>query len=175
MSNSLETEVNAERRKKQWRTLLAVALVGVALLAASKLIGWGYVTWQVRRGIARGVYPTAVEAMKAMLAENYRGITRLTISSAGPNASDGSQPHVWYVIAEVHAATYADGTPVRHNGCDAPGSFFLQTQAGWFWVSEGAFPGLLGKLMVEYGLAGPGQATPAVPAPRGSVKYCQPD
>ena len=175
MSNSVEAEINAERRKRQWRNLLVIGLVGVALFAAVKLIGWGYVHWQVRQGVARGVYPTAVEGMKAMLAENYRGITRLTISSAGPNAPDGSQPHVWYVIAEVRAATYADGTPVRHNGCDAPGSFFLQTQAGWFWAPEGAFPGLLGKLMVEHGLAGPGQATADVPPPRGPFKYCLPE
>lgn len=98
--------------------------------------------------------------MRALVAAHYRGITRLDIRGAGPDDSWGSNPHVWYVVAEVRAARYADGTPLRHNGCDAPGTFFFQSQAGWFHVPEGLFTGLLGKWMKDYGLAGPGQLQP---------------
>ena len=112
--------------------------------------------------------------MRQFIAENYSGVTRADILYAGPNTLDGSSPHVWYVIAEVHAARYADGSEMRHNGCDAPGRFVLQTHAGWFQVSEGLFTSLWAQWMKEYGLAGPGQSTASINTFQGRpTRMCQ--
>ena len=55
---------------------------------------------------------------------------QVKILYAGTNSFDGSDPHIWYVIAEVRASARSDGSELGHNGCDAPGSFFLQLKDG---------------------------------------------
>jgi hypothetical protein len=131
-----------------------IVLGWIVLVGIIKLGGYCYATRMVARAHARGLYSTAEAAMRQLIAENFTDIQRVTIFYAGPNGSDGNDPHVWYVIAEVHAASRADGSDMGKHGCDAPGTFFLQTREGWFHVPEGAFPRLLGKWMRKYGLAG---------------------
>jgi hypothetical protein len=74
---------------------------------------------------------------------------------------DGSQPHVWYVIAEIRASARADGSALQKNGCDAPGSFFLQTKEGWVTVPEEALPGFMGFWMDVFNMAGEGKSSPS--------------
>ena len=88
---------------------------------------------------------------------SYSPGAEIKILHAGPNYRDGSRPYVWYVIAEVRAAARADGSPLGHNGCDAPGSYFLQTREGWVYVPEGAFPEWISNWMDAFHLAGPGE------------------
>jgi hypothetical protein len=100
--------------------------------------------------------------MRALVYENYTGISRFQILGAGPNDSfDENKSHIWYVVAVIHAASRADGSALGHNGCDAPGTFFLQTKEGWVQVGEGAFPEIIGIWMKMYGMAGEGQSTPS--------------
>jgi hypothetical protein len=106
-------------------------------------------TASLERAHSKGVYPSAEQGM----------IARIDILYAGPNSSD-RQPHVWYVIAEVRAASQADGSAMTRHGCSAPGSFFLQSKEGWMFVPENDFPVLLGFWMGVFGQAGPGQVTP---------------
>ena len=161
-------------RHRNLRNILIGILAIFAFFAVVRFAGWCYVSSVVARALSHGVYPTAEEAMRQFLEKNYIDITRIDILSAGPNSFDGSNPHVWYVIAEVRASRRADGSDMGENGCDAPGSFFLQTHEGWFEVAEGAFPGLLGHWMSDFGLAGPGQSTPSVRfANRPTDKICQ--
>jgi hypothetical protein len=161
-------------RRRGLRLILVVVSACIGLFVVFKLAGWGYANWQVRRAIAQGVYPTAEEAMHHLIAENYRDVRRAEILYAGPNELDGSSPHVWYVVAEVHAARYADGSEVGHNGCDAPGTFIFQTQRGWFEAPEGLLTFFLGQWMEEYGLAGAGQATASIDTFQGHpAKMCQ--
>jgi hypothetical protein len=135
--------------------ILAVVLITI-------FVAWIYTTRQLAIASSRGVYPSAEEGMRSIINKNYEGISRFQILGAGPN--DGSakdKSHIWYVVAVVHATSYADGSGVGHKGCDAPGLFFLQTKTGWVQVSEGAFPGMIGYWMKVFGLAGSGQSEPS--------------
>ncbi len=134
---------------------------------------WAYTTTKLALARSEGVYPSAEQGMRTRLERAYVDISRLDILYAGPNSFDGSQPHIWYVIAEVRATMRAGGSRMGANGCDAPGSFFIETTDGWVHVPEGAFPEIVGFWMKVFGLAGPGQATPSTDwAPSQSSRFC---
>lgn len=157
-----------------WFPTLRLVLVLVLWFVVTLLIvGWGYTSAQLARASARGVYDSAEEGIRSRLEERYVGIERIDILYAGTNSFDGSRPQVWYVIAEVRARSRADGSSLGENGCDAPGSFFLQTEEGWVWVPEGAFPQIVGFWMDMFGMAGPGQSTPSTDwDPAQPAKFC---
>ena len=91
--------------------------------------------------------------------------TICTIIHAGTNSFDGSDPHIWYVIACVWGGHRADdGLPTGHGGrhaYDQPGLFFVETRKGWVYMSEGLFPTVVGFWMKVFGLAGPGSPVPS--------------
>jgi hypothetical protein len=152
----------------KWGILIALILVCPIVYIGS---AWIYTSIQLSIARSKGVYPSAEYGMQSLLEESYIGISRIDIRSAGPNSNDGSNPHVWYVIAEVRADSRADGSSLGRNGCDAPGVFFLQTKAGWVWMPEGAFPGFIGTWMKMFGMAGDGQPTPSRCCP--PEHFCQ--
>jgi hypothetical protein len=143
--------------KKAFRWLLIVLGVGVVVV----ILSWAYTTAQLAHARSKGVYPSAEQGMLALVGQSYPPDRDVKILYAGTNSLDGSKPHVWYVIAEVHASLRADGSELGSNGCDAPGSFFLQTKEGRVHVPESAFPGFIGTWMEVFDLAGPGQAEPS--------------
>lgn len=156
------------------RTLAFWILGLCGLLGAMKLATWAYTSHLVNRALAEGVYPTAAEAFYHLMEEHYTGVKRIDIIYAGPNDSEGNQPYVWYVVAEVRADKRADGSQMGKNGCDNPGVFFMQSHEGWFYVPESLLTGLIGDWMREYGLAGPGQTTPAIGSTGGGpMRFCQ--
>jgi hypothetical protein len=174
MTLSNQTKRNKMKLHKDARQLGVIVLGLIIMVGLFHLFTYGYTTLVVRQARARGLYPTAEAGMLQRIAENYEGIKRVTIIGAGPNA--GVDPHVWYVTAEVRADKRADGHPLGDHNCDAPGSFFLQTHGGWFYVPEGAFPGMLGKWMLKYNLAGPGQSVPSTDLLNNRpYRYCQYD
>jgi hypothetical protein len=121
-----------------------------------------YTTISIARAKSQGVFPTAEDGMRQLLESGYTGIQRATIFYAGPDSSNGSNPHVWYVVAEVYALARADGSDMGRNGCDNPGVFFVETDEGWVRISEGAiYFWNLAYWMEALGLAGPGQSTPS--------------
>jgi hypothetical protein len=124
--------------KKESRWLLIP--VGILVLVACAFFPWTYTSIQLKIARAEGVYETPEQAMRAKLEPYYSSDAQIKILHAGPNSRNGRRPYVWYVIAEVRASSRADGLPLGHNGCDAPGSYFLQTREGWVHVSEEAFP-----------------------------------
>lgn len=156
------------------KKLVKGLLLGVGLIGFVVLCSWGYTTVVIANASRKGVYPTAEQGMIAMLDKSYSPDRQIKILYAGTNSFDGSTPHVWYVIAEVHASSRADGSELNKNGCDAPGSFFLQTKEGWVHVSEGAFPVYIGMWMKIFGVAGEGLSTPSTNwAPDQSPRFCQ--
>lgn len=158
------------------RLILGIRFGLCALFALAYAGARAYTALWVNRALASGVFPTAEVGMRALIEDSYMDIHRIDILYSGPDSAAGSQPHVWYVIAEVRVASRADGSALGKNGCDAPGSFFLQTHAGWFHVPEGAFPVLLGSWMSAFGLAGPGQNTPAIDRTGPSqARFCLPE
>ena len=142
-------------RARLWTAVIALLLV-VALYGGYRFASQSYTTLQIDRARSHGFSSTAEEAARRLLEDGYIGIRRIDVLYAGPNSPDGKNPHVWYVVAEVRAESRSDGSEPGRNGCDAPGTFVLQAREGWFVVPEGAFPGLLGNWMREFGLAGPG-------------------
>lgn len=154
--------------------IVAAVLVVLLLLVVVPALSWLHMSSQLAMARSRGVYPSAEQAMLALVDQGYVAIARVDILYAGPNSFDGSQPHIWYVIVEVRADRRADGSAMGRNGCDAPGSYFLHTRDGWIHVPEGAFPEVIGFLMGVFGQAGPGQPQPSTDwAPSQPARFCQ--
>jgi len=152
--------------------LLLLALVFVTLVISCS---GRYTQRQLGLARSRGVYASAEAGMLARAEKYYTADRQVKILYAGTNSFDGSQPHIWYVIAEIRASARADGSALGYNGCDSPGSFFLQTKDGsWVFVPEGAFPGFMGFWMKVFGWAGEGQATPSTNwAPDQPSRFCR--
>ena len=149
-----------------------LVLLGFSFICVAS--SWIYTAMQLNIARAKGVYSTPEAGMIARAEQYYTADRQVKILHAGTNSFDGTKPHVWYVIAEIRASARADGSALGHNGCDAPGSFFLQTKQGWVHVPEGAFPGFIGFWMEVFGWAGEGQSTPSTNwAPDQPSRFCQ--
>ena len=147
--------------------------ISLGILLAFIALSWVYTTTQINIARSKGVYVTAEQGMLANADKYYSADRNVKILYAGTNSFDGSRPHVWYVIAEIHATSRADGSELGHNGCDAPGSYFLQTKEGWVHVPEGAFPGFIGFWMEVFDMDGEGQSTPSTSwAPDQPSRFC---
>lgn len=156
------------------RMVLASILIMIAFAVHALFAAWLYTSLQLARARSHGAYATAEQAMLAEIEKGYIGVSQAEILYAGPNSFEDRQPHVWYVIAEVRAAARVDGSKIGRNGCDAPGSFYLQTADGWVHVPEGAFPEIVGFWMSVFGLAGPGLSSPTIDyAPSQPKRLCQ--
>ena len=149
-----------------------LVLLGFSLICVAS--SWIYTAVQLNVAQAKGVYSSPEQGMIARAEQSYTADRQVKILHAGTNSFDGTKPHIWYVIAEIRASARADGSALGHNGCDAPGSFFLQTKEGWVYVPEGAFPGFIGFWMDVFGWAGEGQSTPSTNwAPDQPSRFCQ--
>jgi hypothetical protein len=143
--------------------LVRRSLIAVGILVAIVLFSWGYTSIQLSVARSRGVYTSPEQGMLSLMDKYYTADKNVKIIYAGTNSLDGSNPHVWYVITEVRAKARADGSELGANGCEAPGSFFLQTKDGsWVHVSEGAFPTYMGFWMKVFDMAGEGQSEPFI-------------
>jgi hypothetical protein len=136
-------------------------LIVLGLLIAILPVSWAYTSIQLSIARSKGIYATPEQGMIATIDKVYPPDRTVKFLYAGTNSMDGSQPYIWYVIAEVRASKRLDGSELQKNGCDAPGSFFLQTNQGWVTVPEQALPGFVGFWMKVFGMAGQGQATPS--------------
>lgn len=156
---------------KIFRWVLIALGISLICLATSAI----YTAGQLNIARAKGVYSSPEQGMIAQAEKYYAADRQVKILYAGTNSFDGSKPFVWYVIAEIHASARADGSELGHNGCDAPGNFFLQIEDGnWVFVPEGAFPGFMGFWMEVFGWAGEGQSTPSTNwAPDQPARFCQ--
>jgi hypothetical protein len=133
-------------------------ILGVVLSFSA--CSWIYTVVQLHQARSKGVYESPEQGMLAFAEKRYAAGHSVEILYAGPNSFNGSQPHEWYVIAEIHASSRVDGSKLKHDGCDAPGLAFLQTRYGWVYVPDGAFPTFIGFWMKTFNLAGEGQSTP---------------
>jgi len=155
--------------------LLRRLLIVLGILIAIVPVSWVYTSIQLNIARSKGVYDSPEQGMRAMIDNAYTADRNVTILYAGTNSHDRSKPHVWYVIAEVRATARADGSELGPNGCDAPGSFFIQMKDGkWVHVPEGAFPGFIGSWMKVFGMAGEGQSTPSTNwVPNQEPDFCR--
>lgn len=158
-------------KTNKYMRLALTALGGLVILVA---ISWIYTTLQLARLRSDGLFPAPEEGMLALIDRYYPPEKEVKMLYAGPNSPDGNNPHVWYVIAEVYASSRADGSAIGDNGCDAPGSYFLQTKEGWVHVPEQAFPEIIGFWMDVFDLAGAGQIAPSTDwTPGHERRFCE--
>jgi hypothetical protein len=136
------------------KTILLVSLALVACVILIPACAYGYTVFQLGLGRLEGVYPSPEEGMRSRIEDSYVGIQRIDIDYAGPNAHDGSNPHIWFVTARVYAEQRGDGSSLHPNGYDNPGSFYLKVHDGWIHRPEGSFPELIGFLMKMFHLEG---------------------
>ena len=135
-------------RWKKLLLILAVIPLAVIQFAPVCVIATGlYMVATLERAKREGVYATPEEGMRLLANRSWHDVERVEIEYAGPNAFDGSNPHVWFVTAKVWAASRGDGKPMSPRGYGAAGSFFLRLEDGWVHVPEGAFPQFVGLLM----------------------------
>jgi hypothetical protein len=156
------------------KRLVSGAVIALALLTLMLLFAWKYTHVVIANARAQGEYASAEEGMLALMDESYSPDHTVKIYSAGPDAHDGRNPYVWYVIAEVRASSRADGSQLGHNGCDAPGTFFVQLKDGkWVHVPEGLFILFVPSWLDRFGFAGKGQSTPTTDLIEGPMRFCQ--
>jgi len=139
------------------RRIVMILAACVIFISLAVLAFWAYTSFQLARAKQQyGVYPTMREGMLAKIEENYQGIVDIQWGADGPNAKDGSNPHIGFITARVWADSRMDGKPVGNDihDFDFPGSFFLLTRDGWVSMPEGAFPEVIGLGMVLFDLAG---------------------
>lgn len=138
-------------RSGRARLLLAFLLL-LALLGAGP---WVYAVSHLELAKQHGVYASPEAAIRAR-AEAVEGVEveEIQMVGAGPNAHDGSLPHVWFARAYVRFAP-----PRRDDGrqWESWGSFYIRVENGWVHVGEGAFPSLIGRIMEIYSLEGVGE------------------
>ena len=149
-------------------------LLGLGIIVFFALCSSLYTVGVVAIASRNGVYPTVEQGMIARAEKNYTPDLQVKIIYAGTNSFDGSDPYIWYAIAEYRASAHADGSKLHRDGCDSGGNFYLHTEKGWVYLSEGAFPVYVGKWMKILGMAGPGQVTPSTNWTANSPsRYCQ--
>jgi len=113
--------------------LLSLAASAVLILQCGPILAgvtWFQMAAALECAKREGVYQTPDEGLRALAHLSSGDIERVEISSAGPNAFDGSSPRVRLVTARVWAASRGDGKPTSPRGYGAAGSFFLRVQDG---------------------------------------------
>ncbi len=146
----LNTRPQIKRTQKSvWIT---VGIFSVILFCLVAPLIW--TVGQLTLAKADGIYATPEEAMTATILNNSGGyeIERIDILFARPNYRDGTLPHVWFVGANVYGDYRPDGKSTAPKGYWGAGSFHIKVADGWVHVPEGAFPGLMGRVMDWYGL-----------------------
>lgn len=143
--------------------IVRAVLIFIGICASITVFGWLYTPSQLKNSaVTKGVFDTPEQGMLTLIEKDYAPGYQAEILYSGPNSFDGSNPHVWYVIARVRAAARADGSELSHNGCDSPGSYFLNTKDGWVRISEGKLPTFMGFWMKVFGWAGEGGTAPSI-------------
>ncbi len=152
----------------RWLVIAAGILVGYVVLS------WLYTTVVVARARSNGVFSSAEEGMQSLMDKYYAPDHEVKIYFAGPNDLYGKNPYVWYVIAEVHASARADGSALGMNGCDSPGTFFVQLKDGnWVHIPEGFYTTFMTSWMKTFDVAGEGESEPSIDLISGPMKFCQ--
>lgn len=143
------------KRRKKFLLIFGVLILAIVQFTpVITAVAWLHMFLTLETAKREGVYATPEDGMRARVEKSWIGVERVEIDYAGPNAHDGSNPHVWFVTAKVWAARRGDGKPVSRQGYDLAGSFFLRVQDGWVHVAEGQLPALVGSCMRLFGYWG---------------------
>ena len=135
------------------RRPLLILLASVLAIPVCQASTFLYTVWQVESAKSRGIYSTPEDGMRASMS-GYSGVERVEIEYAGTNSFDGSNPHVWFVVARTYGHDRSDGEVFGEDESIGGGSFFLRVENGWVHVPEGTFPEFVGFGMHLYGVYG---------------------
>ncbi len=150
-----EVEDAAEKKKLEHEVSLLTRgqkrLVLIALVPMFFLCSWIYAGSQLMLAKHEGIYASAEEGMIERNSQDRGGaeVVSVEIVSASTNQHDGSQPHVWYVIADVTLDRAPEGWD---RSSYSPGSFFVHVKEGWVYLAEGTFPDFIGWVMQLYNM-----------------------
>lgn len=142
-----------KRPKKLLKILIVSSLLVAQFVLVLLVTTWLHTTISLEIAKREGVYATPEDGMRVLVTESWVDVERVEIEYAGTNSFDGSNPHVWFVVAKVWAARRADGKAVGWRGYDSAGSFFLRVGDGWVHVPEGKFPEFIGFGMRLFGIS----------------------
>jgi hypothetical protein len=143
------------KRPKKFLLMFGVLILAIVQFApVITAVAWLHMFVTLEAAKREGVYATPEDGMRVLVNKSWIGVERVEIEYAGPNAHDGSNPHVWFVTARVWAARRGNWKPVSWRGYDLAGSFFLRVQDGWVHVAEGHLPALVGSCMRLFGYWG---------------------
>ena len=155
------------------KRLVRRLLIALAVVSLMPLCAWGYTSLVVARARTEGEFDSAEAGMLVLMDHDYKPDRTVTIHYAGPNEDDRSMPYIWYVSVEVRASAHADGSELRHNGCDSGGAFFVQLKdEKWVHVPEGLFIIYVPSRLDTFGYAGKGQLTPKTDLIEGPMRFC---
>jgi len=141
-----------KRLSRLLRSLALVSLAVAQLVSVLLVTTWLHTTINLQIAKREGVYASPEDGMRVLVTESWLDVERVEIQYAGTNSFDGSNPHVWFVVARVWAASRGDGKPVHGRGYDSAGSYFLRVKDGWVHVREGRFPEFIGFGMRLFGI-----------------------
>lgn len=130
---------------------------GVLLLLLTLLVAgpWAYASAQIELAKRDGIYASPEEGFRVRAAAvEGAQLVRIEGLSSGPNWGDGRLPHVGFASGRV----FYDRPPVGWDkNTGYPGSFYIHVRGGWVHMSEGVFPGFVGRVMELYNLEGAGE------------------
>lgn len=151
----------AKRIQLVW--LLLAAILGMVVLCAASQALYTIVALNWAR--REGVYETPQQGVISRANRWYCGVEKVDIEQAATNSFDGSNPHIWYIIWQVHARNRVPcdpnnpGPSLYHGTYENAGNFYINARDGWVMMPEGLLPELVGFWMKVLGLAGPGDPT----------------
>jgi len=101
------------RLKKLLLIPVIVSLAINQLVSVFLASTWLYTTVNLKIAKMEGVYATPEDGMRVLVTESWIDVERVEIEYAGTNSFDGSNPHVWFVVAQVWAARVRRILPIR--------------------------------------------------------------
>ncbi len=144
--------IGSRTKRRQKSVWIAAGVLALMLFFLVAPLVW--TVGQLTLAKADGIYATPEEAMTTLLLNDSGDyeIEQIDILGSEPNFRDGRLPHVWFVMVNIYAEYRSDGKSTAPRGYYSGGSFFIKVEDGLVHVPEGAYPGVMGRVMAWYGL-----------------------
>jgi hypothetical protein len=146
-------EIQTTFRKKRLIQLSRTIIILAGLILFYNTCIYLYAVARIAQSKNLGVYPTAQEAANNTFGQDYRDAKLVSVTGihCAPNNDTGKPEHVWFCTARVEYDRIPEG---QRRSVFLDGSFFIKVRDGWVYMSEGAFPGMVGGVMKLFHLEG---------------------
>ncbi len=131
-------------------------MIGITLVLLVILnygCNYAYAVTKIARAKEQGVYPTVEDVAMRNLGKEFRGsqVVSITGLNCSPNYPHGKLPFIWFCIARVKMDQIPEGLDRSEWSA---GNFYIHVREGWVFMSEGSFPGFIGRVMERHNLEG---------------------